>query len=52
MLQSLSQDVPAANVMSAIEIVLAKGEIRTPDLGGSSTTREMSDAILEVLRHP
>lgn len=51
MLQSLRQNDAAARVMNAIEIVLAKGETRTPDLGGSSTTREMSDAILEVLRY-
>jgi len=32
-------------VVSAIERVVAGGTIRTPDLGGTSTTKEMADAI-------
>jgi tartrate dehydrogenase/decarboxylase/D-malate dehydrogenase len=32
-------------VVSAIERVVATGNVRTPDLGGQATTREMADAI-------
>jgi tartrate dehydrogenase/decarboxylase/D-malate dehydrogenase len=32
-------------VVSAIERVVSGGRIRTPDLGGTSTTKEMADAI-------
>jgi tartrate dehydrogenase/decarboxylase/D-malate dehydrogenase len=32
-------------VVSAIERVVAGGTIRTPDLGGTSTTKDMADAI-------
>jgi tartrate dehydrogenase/decarboxylase/D-malate dehydrogenase len=33
-------------IVAAIERVVASGKVRTPDLGGTSTTREMSDAIV------
>jgi tartrate dehydrogenase/decarboxylase / D-malate dehydrogenase len=33
-------------VLGAIERVVAGGKVRTPDLGGKSTTREMADAIV------
>lgn len=36
-------------VVESIEIVLQEGAVRTPDLGGSSTTREMTTAIIDVL---
>ncbi len=32
-------------MLSAIERVVAAGKIRTPDLGGAATTKEMGDAI-------
>jgi tartrate dehydrogenase/decarboxylase / D-malate dehydrogenase len=32
-------------VLSAIERVVAGGKVRTPDLGGKATTKEMADAI-------
>jgi tartrate dehydrogenase/decarboxylase/D-malate dehydrogenase len=40
---------PAAHeaIVSAIERVLAEGGPRTPDLGGTATTREATDAIAE-----
>ena len=49
MLQSLGQDGGAARAVRAIEIVLAESRVRTPDLGGSATTREMTDAVLKAL---
>jgi tartrate dehydrogenase/decarboxylase/D-malate dehydrogenase len=33
-------------IVAAIEGVVAAGTARTPDLGGRSTTREVSDAIV------
>jgi tartrate dehydrogenase/decarboxylase/D-malate dehydrogenase len=37
-------------VQHAIEAVLQEGLVRTPDLGGSATTAEMTDAIVAQLR--
>lgn len=36
--------------MRAIEEVLAAGEVRTPDLGGMATTRQLGEAIRARLR--
>jgi len=36
-------------VLEAIEEVLVDGRIRTPDLGGSASTKEMTDAVLGAL---
>ncbi len=36
-------------ILAAIEAVLEEGKYRTPDLGGSSTTSEVTRAILEKL---
>ena len=33
-------------ILGAIERVVASGKVRTPDLGGSSKTKEMADAIV------
>jgi isocitrate/isopropylmalate dehydrogenase len=33
-----------------IEEVLAAGEVRTPDLGGTATTRQLGEAIRAHLR--
>jgi tartrate dehydrogenase/decarboxylase/D-malate dehydrogenase len=35
--------------MAAIERVLAEGRVRTPDLGGKSTTGEMTSALRAAL---
>ncbi|HSR12413.1 MAG TPA: isocitrate/isopropylmalate dehydrogenase family protein [Thermodesulfobacteriota bacterium] len=37
-------------IEKAVEIVLAEGEIRTPDLGGKSTTVEIGDAIIREMK--
>jgi tartrate dehydrogenase/decarboxylase/D-malate dehydrogenase len=37
-------------VLDSIEAVLRIADVRTPDLGGRSTTREMGDAIIAALR--
>jgi tartrate dehydrogenase/decarboxylase/D-malate dehydrogenase len=37
-------------LLDSIEAVLAAGQVRTPDLGGTATTSEMGDAILKEFR--
>ena len=45
MLRYLDEDEQAARILAALERVLAAGETRTPDLGGSATTQEFADAV-------
>jgi tartrate dehydrogenase/decarboxylase/D-malate dehydrogenase len=33
-------------ILSAIERVVASGKLRTPDLGGTATTKDVADAII------
>ena len=40
----------ASAIESAVDTVLERGEIRTPDLGGRSTTREVAEAIAAETR--
>jgi len=44
MLDHLGEAAAARRLITAIELVLAAGT-RTPDLGGSSTTRQVTDAV-------
>src|SRR5256714_237429 len=44
------QQEAAALLMRAIEEVLAKGEVHTPDLGGTATTRQMGQAVREQVK--
>ena len=39
----------AKDIEAAIAKVLADGKTRTPDLGGKSGTKEVTDAVLERL---
>jgi 3-isopropylmalate dehydrogenase len=48
LLEHLGYDAEAASVRDAVEAVLADGP-RTPDLGGSASTEEVTAAILERL---
>ena len=34
---------------TAVAAVLANGSVRTPDIGGKSSTEEVTDAVLEKL---
>jgi tartrate dehydrogenase/decarboxylase/D-malate dehydrogenase len=45
MLEFLDEPAAAGSIMQAIEHVTAAGSVLTPDLGGSSTTTEVGDAI-------
>lgn len=45
MLRHLDEDDAAARLSAALVQVLADGEVRTPDLGGTAGTREFAEAI-------
>lgn len=49
MLRHLGEDAAAANVDAAVLQLLEQGELLTPDLGGSSTTEGVGDAIAELV---
>ena len=49
MLEHLEQPDGAAALVSAVERVLAAGEPRTRDLGGTATTAEMTVAVIVAL---
>ena len=39
----------AKKLLDAIEFVLSEGKVKTPDLGGNSSTQEMGDAVVSYL---
>ena len=39
----------AREVEAAVAAVLAEGKVRTPDLGGKSSTEEVAAAVLEKI---
>ncbi|HGA2320252.1 TPA: tartrate dehydrogenase [Pseudomonas putida] len=49
MLEHLGEAAAARELMAAIESVTESG-LHTPDLGGRATTREVTDAVLALLR--
>jgi tartrate dehydrogenase/decarboxylase/D-malate dehydrogenase len=49
MLDHLGHPQAGAEVLEAIARVLATAEARTPDLGGTATTTEVTDAVLAAL---
>lgn len=49
MLDHLGLADAAQSVEAAVAAVLAAGKVRTPDLGGKSSTEEVTDAVLEQL---
>jgi isocitrate/isopropylmalate dehydrogenase len=46
MLDHLEVPAAARRVEAAVAAVLADGKARTPDLGGASSTQEVTDAII------
>jgi len=50
LLDFLGEQEAATALMHAIEAVLTAGQVRTPDLGGTATTRQMGDAIRAQMR--
>jgi tartrate dehydrogenase/decarboxylase/D-malate dehydrogenase len=49
MLDHLEMTAAAREIEDAVAAVLAAGKVRTPDLGGSSSTEEVTAAVLEKL---
>jgi tartrate dehydrogenase/decarboxylase/D-malate dehydrogenase len=49
MLRHLGEDVAAARVEAAVREVMAAGELRTGDLGGTATTAEVGQAVIAAL---
>lgn len=49
MLEHLGEPDAAARLLRAVEQVCAAG-ITTPDVGGSATTREVTDAVVDAIR--
>jgi tartrate dehydrogenase/decarboxylase/D-malate dehydrogenase len=50
MLEHLGEKAAAARLMRAIERATADRSLHTPDLGGSATTKKVTDAVCEFLR--
>jgi len=49
MLRHLSEKAAANRISLALERVLMRGEILTPDLGGTATTKKFADAIVREI---
>src|SRR5918993_1147501 len=50
MLQHLGEAPAAERLMRAVERVTGDPKLHTPDLGGTATTRQVTDAVCEALR--
>ncbi len=50
LLDQLGEQEAAATLLQAIEEVLAVGQVRTPDLGGTATTQHLGEAVRTHLR--
>jgi tartrate dehydrogenase/decarboxylase/D-malate dehydrogenase len=50
MLDHLGEREAAARLMTAIERVTADKSLHTPDLGGGSTTAQVTDAVIDAVR--
>jgi tartrate dehydrogenase/decarboxylase / D-malate dehydrogenase len=49
MLEHLQLPEAARQIERAVAAVLAEGQVRTPDLGGTSSTPEVTDAVLDKM---
>jgi homoisocitrate dehydrogenase len=49
LLSSLGYYGPAARITSAVDRVLLEGKHMTPDLGGRSTTTDVTEAVLKLI---
>ena len=50
MLEHLGEPKAAARLMRAVERVTVDPRLHTPDLGGTATTRQVTDALCEAIR--
>ena len=49
MLEHLGEKPAAARLMRAVERVTADASLHTPDLGGSATTRQVTEAVMKAI---
>ena len=49
MLEHLGEADAARRLMRAVEAVTARGEVRTPDLGGTATTEQVTAAVIAAV---
>ncbi len=49
LLRHVSETAAASRIVAALENVLLKGEVLTPDLGGSASTKRFADAIIREM---
>ena len=49
MVRHLGHDKAASEIEGAVQYLLTEGEILTPDLGGSSSTQSVGDAVVNAL---
>ena len=49
MLEHISEAAAAKRIYASLEKVLTRGEVLTPDLGGSGTTKKFADAIIKEI---
>jgi tartrate dehydrogenase/decarboxylase/D-malate dehydrogenase len=49
MLEHLGEPAAAQRLMRAVEAVTARGDVLTPDLGGTATTVQVTDAVIAAL---
>ena len=49
MLRHLDLNDHATKIENAVDKVLADGKVKTQDLGGNSTTKEFTDAVISAL---
>jgi tartrate dehydrogenase/decarboxylase/D-malate dehydrogenase len=49
MLEHLGEKAAAARLMKAVERVTADPSLHTPDLGGSATTQQVTDAVVKAI---
>ena len=50
MLEHLGEPAAAQRLMTAVERVTGAGKVMPRDLGGTATTREVTDAVLAALK--
>lgn len=50
MLSHLGEEEASKELMSAIELATGRGDALSPDLGGTATTEEVTDAVIAALR--
>jgi len=51
MLRHLAEPEAAARVERAVDAVLGASVVRTPDLGGTSTTQEVAEVVANEVGH-